>query len=81
MSGTIFGREPAAIAAFIEALIALGVGFGLKLSGEQVALIMTALTLGLGIVVRQSVTPLGRPKLKEGTQVSIEGTARTATIA
>lgn len=81
MSGTILGREPAAIAAFVQAIIALGVGFGLRLSGEQVALIMTVVTLGLGLIVRQSVTPVASPTLKAGTQVKVQGTTNMSTIS
>lgn len=53
----IFGREPAAIAAFIAIAINLGITFGLHLTIEQVALVNTLVIAGLGLLVRQSVTP------------------------
>jgi hypothetical protein len=58
--GTIFGREPAAIAAFIAIAINLAITFGLKLSVEQVALVNTLVVAGLGLVVRQVVTPVAK---------------------
>jgi hypothetical protein len=68
--GTIFGREPAAIAAFIAIAINLAITFGLKLTVEQVALINTLVVAGLGLIVRQSVTPTNAPQLPVGTAVS-----------
>ena len=53
----IFGREPAAIAAFLAIAVNLGITFGLQLSSDQVALINALVVAGLAIVVRQSVTP------------------------
>jgi hypothetical protein len=53
----IFGREPAAIAAFIAIAINLAITLGLQLSIEQIALINSLVVAGLGLVVRQSVTP------------------------
>lgn len=60
----IFGREPAAIAAFIAIAINLAITFGLKLSVEQVALVNTLVVAGLGLIVRQTVTP--NAKLGDG---------------
>ena len=54
----ILNREPAAIVAVVEALIALAIGFGLDVSPEQMALILTATTAVLALVVRQKVTPV-----------------------
>ena len=51
------GREPAAIAAFLAIAINLAITFGLKLTVEQVALVNTLVVAGLGLLVRQSVTP------------------------
>lgn len=76
----MLGREPAAIAAFIQAVIALGVGFGLQLTPEQIGLIMAVVTLGLGLVVRQVVTPTASPQLDEGTEVRVAGTDRSVTV-
>jgi hypothetical protein len=68
----IFGREPAAIAAFIAIVVNLAITFGLSLSAEQVALINTLVVAGLALVVRQNSTPTGAPILKEGTHVTVE---------
>jgi hypothetical protein len=76
----IFGREPAAIAAFVQAILALAVGFGLNLSTEQMGLLMAVVTLGLGLLVRQVVTPLAAPKLAGGTSVEVEGTGKSVQL-
>jgi len=47
----IFGREPAFVAGFIAAALALLTGFGLDLSTEQVVLINAAVTALLGVYV------------------------------
>ena len=54
--GSIAGREPVAIAAFIAIAINLGISFGLRLSPDQVALINSLVIAGLALVVRRSVT-------------------------
>ena len=61
----IWGREPAAIAAFIAIAINLALTFGLNLSAEQVALLNTLVVAGLALLVRRSVTPNG--KIDTGT--------------
>jgi hypothetical protein len=53
--GTIFGREPVAIAAFFAIGINLAISFGLHLSQEQVALVNALIVAGLALVVRQNV--------------------------
>lgn len=53
----IFGREPAAIAAFIAIAINLAISFGLRLSVDQVALVNTLVVAGLALIVRNAVTP------------------------
>lgn len=53
--GTLFQREPALVIGAIGALISLGIGFGLKVSPEQYALIMAAVEAVLFLIVRQSV--------------------------
>jgi hypothetical protein len=78
--GTIFGREPAAIAAFIAIAINLAITFGLKLTLEQVALVNTLVVAGLGLIVRQSVTPTASPVLPAGTTVQVQGTTGTTTV-
>jgi hypothetical protein len=68
--GTIFGREPAAIAAFISIAVNLAITFGLNLSVDQVALVNALVVAGLALLVRQSVTPVNAPQLPVGTTVS-----------
>jgi hypothetical protein len=58
--GTILGREPAAIAAFLAIAINLALTFGLKLTVEQVALANALVVAGLGLLVRQNVTPTAK---------------------
>lgn len=70
----IFGREPAAVAAFISIAINLALTFGVKLDGDQVALINALVVAGLALIVRGSVTPVGSPNLPTGTVVN-NGTA------
>lgn len=67
----IFGREPAAIAAFVAIAVNLIVSFGLKLTVEQIALINALVVAGLALAVRQVVTPVANPSLPEGTQVEV----------
>ena len=66
--GTIFGREPAAIAAALAIAINLAV-----------ALVNALVVAVLALVVRQSVTPVSDPKLAVGTTVTTP-TGGTATV-
>ena len=68
--GTLFGREPAAIAGFLAIALNLAITFGLRLSVDQVALINALIVAGLALIVRQSVTPVSAPQLPVGTSVS-----------
>lgn len=77
----IFGREPAAIAAFIAIAINLAITFGLRLSVEQVALVNTLVVAGLGLIVRQAVTPVATPKLETGTVVTNTATGEETVVA
>jgi hypothetical protein len=63
---TLFGREPALILAAVSALISLGVGFGLDVSGEQIGLINAAVAAVVGVLVRQNVTPVARENSENG---------------
>ncbi len=54
---TIFGREPVTILAAVNAALALGVGFGLDVTGEQQALIATAVSAVIALIARKAVTP------------------------
>ena len=50
-----FRNEPALIYALIEVLIALGVAFGLNLTGEQVGAVTAVVAVLTGVGVRQAV--------------------------
>lgn len=50
--------EPVAIVAFVEAVIVCAVAFGVDVTAEQLAAIVSALTLGLGLFARSQVTPV-----------------------
>lgn len=58
----LFNREPARILAVLGAALALAVGFGLKISGEQINLIMVfaaaLIALGTGEAIRSQVVPV-----------------------
>lgn len=53
----IFGREPVLISQMLFAILALGVGFGLNITTEQMGLIMGAAAAVMGVITRQMVTP------------------------
>lgn len=55
---TLFGREPAMVLAAIQAGLALAVGFGLNLDGQQVTLILAFSAIVLGLITRSRVTPV-----------------------
>ncbi len=66
----MFGREPAAILGLIQAGLALAIGFGLQLSGEQTALVMAFSAAAVALITRQSVTPIADPRLPVGSSVN-----------
>lgn len=53
---TLWNREPVAIVAAVQALLAVAVGFGLALDAEQVALILAAVAAVLGLLTRSRVS-------------------------
>lgn len=55
----IMGREPAMVLALVQALIVLGVSFGLRLSPDQTAAILALAAIVLGLVTRSRVSPVG----------------------
>ena len=58
MSATLFGREPVLYLALAQATLALAVGFGLGLTGEQVSAILAFTATVLGLITRFRVTPV-----------------------
>lgn len=55
--GTLWGREPAMVVAFVGAVIALAVSFGLNLTDQQVGAIIALVTIVLGLITRSQVSP------------------------
>lgn len=55
MTGTIWGREPVAIAAAVRAVLVAVAGFGFDLEPEQIAGIVLAVEAVLAVAVRGSV--------------------------
>lgn len=55
--GTILGREPAMVVALVQAVIVLGVSFGLSLTQEQTAAILALTAVVLGLITRSRVSP------------------------
>jgi uncharacterized membrane protein len=50
-------REPVAMVALIEAVLALVVAFGFNLSTEQLGVIVAVVTAALALVARSQVSP------------------------
>lgn len=80
----MFGREPAVILSFIGAALALAIGFGLKVSGEQVNLIMVfaaaGITLATGIVTRSQVVPTEKANAQIQTAISMPSNATVSDV-
>jgi hypothetical protein len=57
----MFGKEPAVILGAIQAILALGLSFGLRLEPTQIGAIMAAAAAILALVVRQQVSPVPKP--------------------
>ena len=53
--------EPALILGAVNAILALGVGFGLHLTSEQVGLINAAVAAIIAVITRTQVTPVNKP--------------------
>jgi uncharacterized protein (DUF697 family) len=53
----LWGREPAMVLAFVQAVIVLGVAFGLRLTPEQTAAILALTAVVLGLITRSQVSP------------------------
>ncbi len=56
----LWKREPAVILSLVSALVAVGVGFGLDVTPEQVGLIMAAVSAVIGFATRSQVTPVNK---------------------
>lgn len=80
----MFGREPAVILGFIGAALALAIGFGLRVSGEQVNLIMVfaaaGIALATGVVTRSQVVPTETANAQIQTAISMPSTATVTEV-
>lgn len=69
----MFGKEPALILGFISAGLILAVGFGLKISGEQINNIMlfagAAIALFGGVATRSQVIPTEKANTQIATAI------------
>ena len=54
----LYGRQPVMVLAFVQATIAMAMGFGLHLTGDQVALVLTFTAGLLGLLAQTQVTPM-----------------------
>ena len=57
----LWGREPAMVVAFVDAVLILGISFGLPLTVEQKGAIIAVVTVALGLVTRSQVSPVAKP--------------------
>ena len=55
--GTLWGREPALILGLVQAALALAIGFGLRLTPEQMGLVMAFTASLLAVITRSRVSP------------------------
>jgi hypothetical protein len=53
----LWGREPAMVLALVQAVIVLGVSFGLALTTEQTGAILALTAVVLGLLTRSQVFP------------------------
>lgn len=56
----MLGREPALWMGFVNAALAVAVGFGLNVTPEQVGLINAAVAALLSLITRSQVSPVSR---------------------
>jgi len=61
----LWGREPALVLGAVQAVLALVIAFGLKLSAEQTGAILAATAAILAVVTRSQVTPVADPRLPD----------------
>lgn len=67
----IFNREPALWLSLIQTLVALAVGLGLALNGEQVGLVNAAAAAILALVAAIAVRPFPVPLLMGAIQAAL----------
>jgi hypothetical protein len=59
-------QEPVLFQGLIQAVLALGVSFGLHLSGDQVGAILAVTAALLSVATRAQVTPMVNPRTNSG---------------
>ncbi len=59
-------QEPVMFQGLIQAVLALALSFGLKLTGDQVGAILAASAAVLSFATRTQVTPVANPKTNDG---------------
>ena len=61
MSGiwSLWGREPAMVVAFVQAVIVLAISFGLQMTPDQQGAILAVVAIVLGLITRSQVSPTG----------------------
>lgn len=65
----MFGREPARILGLISAALALAIGFGLSLSGQQVNLIMVFVAALIPVIAGEATRSQVVPTEKANAQI------------
>jgi len=74
---SIWNAEPTMILAVLQAAVALGVGFGLPVTTQQMGLIMALAAAVLGLVNRsQVVSPASLQQMTPGTLASAQDAAQ-----
>jgi membrane protein implicated in regulation of membrane protease activity len=68
----MFGREPAVILGAIQAVLALGLSFGLQLTPEKMGAIMAAAAAIIALLVRRQVSPVGQQTAPAQNQSSAQ---------
>ncbi len=58
MKTTLLGREPVMFLALVQTALALGVGFGIDLTPEQIGLVLAFSAAVLGFLARSQVSPV-----------------------
>lgn len=75
----IFGREPVLYITLLRTSLALAVGFGLNLTGEQVALVVAFADAVFAFITRQAVIPsqTARTRISDAYRAGMERSPMT----
>jgi len=76
----MFGREPAVIMGLVGAAVALGVGFGLPITPQQVGLIMAFTSAVLAFVTRSQVVPTATANRQIETAIQLPSTTTVTEV-